>query len=67
VRVFSKHHTGNRLDFGLNELLYDVLVCRIGRVLSAVHRKELLYIDQALWQVESEFACDSGQALKDLN
>jgi len=44
-----------------------VLVCRVGRVPSAAHRKEMLYIDQALWQVESEFARSSGQALMDFN
>jgi len=67
VRVFSKHNPSTRVDFGLNELLYDILVCRVGTVQAARHRKDLLYIREALWQVESEFARDSRQALIDFN
>jgi hypothetical protein len=67
VRVFSKHYDGNRQEFGLDELLYDVLVCRVDGVASSAHGKRLLYVRDALWQVESEFARDSGQALMDFN
>ncbi|GAI69126.1 unnamed protein product, partial [marine sediment metagenome] len=27
IRIFSKSDDSNRKDFGLNELLHDVLVC----------------------------------------
>ena len=67
VRVFSKHYGGNRADFLLNELLYDISVCRVDTVPSAVHKKDLLYIRHVFWQVESEFAKDSRKALVDFN
>ncbi len=67
VRVFSKHCPDYRRDFHLNELPYDVCVCRVAVVPSAVHKKDLLYIKESLWQVESEFARDSRQALIDFN
>jgi hypothetical protein len=66
VRVFSKYNKSNRHDFGLNELLYDVTVARVGRVKSP-HNHELLYVKEALWEVESEFSHDSRQALTDFN
>jgi len=67
IRVFSKHDYSNRKDFGLNELLYDIVVCRVGEVESSVHGKRLLFIRDVLWQVESEFANDSRKALIDFN
>ncbi len=67
VRVFSKHCPDSRREFHLNELLYDVCVCRVAPVPSAVHKKELLYIKEPLWIIESEFARDSHQALIDFN
>ena len=67
VRVFSKHYYGNRADFGLNELLYDIAVCRVGTVTSSANKRTLLYVREALWQVESEFARDGRQAVKDFN
>lgn len=67
VRVFSKHHEGNRRDFLLNELLHDVSVCRVATVPAAAHKKELLYVTEALWQIESEFARDSRQAIVDFS
>lgn len=67
VRVFSKQNYSNRRDFGLNEFLYDIVVCRVGKVNSAVHKKTLYYVQQVIWQVESEFARDSRQALIDFN
>ncbi len=35
VRVFSKGCDVNRKDFGVNELLYDVLVCRVAPLTAA--------------------------------
>ncbi len=67
IRVFSKYDPTNRPDFGLNEYLHDILVCRVDSVPSARHRKELFYVKDVLWQVESEFAPDSRQALVDFN
>ena len=66
VRVFSKDYSKNRKDFLLNELLYDVCVCRVDKVVSK-QKKELYYIKDVLWQVESEFAKNSRQALVDFN
>jgi len=65
--VFSKHCPDHKADFKLNELLYDICVCRVAPVQSAVHKKELLYITDALWLIESEFARDSRQTLLDFN
>lgn len=67
IKVFSKHYDGNREAFLLNELLYDICVCRVGKVPSATHKKELYYVKEALWQIESEFAKDSRQAVVDFN
>lgn len=67
IRVFSKHHAGHRAEFGLNELLYDVLVCRVDTVLSSGQRKMLWYVKETLWQIESEFRSDSRHALYDFN
>jgi hypothetical protein len=67
VRVFSKHCPDSRREFHLNELLYDVCVCRVEAVPSAVHKRELIYIKEPLWLIESEFAKDSRQALIDFN
>ena len=67
IRVFSKHDYSNRKDFGLNELLYDIVVCRVGEVESSVRGKTLLFIKEVLWQIESEFAHDSRKALVDFN
>lgn len=67
VRVFSRHYHENRPDFGVNELLYDVTVISVETVPSAFHKKNLFFVKEALWQVESEFARDSRQALIDFN
>lgn len=67
VRVLSKHYSGNREEFGLNELLFDVLVCETGKVLSATGRTELTFVTKALWSVESELERNSRAALFDFN
>lgn len=67
VRIFSKHNYSNRQDFGLNEFLYDIVVCKVGKVQSAVQNKTLYYVREVFWQIESEFARDSRQALIDFN
>ena len=67
IMVFSKYDPSNRKDFGLNELLYDILVCRIGEVESSVHKKKICFIKEVLWQIESEFAHDTRSTLIDFN
>jgi hypothetical protein len=67
VVTFSKYHETNRTNFGLNELLYDVCVCGTSSVASCRGTSSLQYVSKVLWQVESEFARDSKQALFDFN
>jgi hypothetical protein len=67
IRVFSKSDPSNRKDFGLNELLYDILVCRVGEVKSSMHKNKLCFIKEVIWQVESEFAHNTRNALIDFN
>ena len=67
IRIFTKSDYSNRKDFGLNELLYDILVCRVGEVESSVHKKKLCFIKEVLWQVESEFAHNTRSTLVDFN
>lgn len=67
IRVFSKSDPSNRKDFGLNELLYDILVCRVGEIESSIHKEKLCFVKEVLWQVESEFAHNTRSALIDFN
>ena len=67
VHVFSKGYDGNAQDFGVNELLYDILVCRAETVMSAKQKKELRYFTECVWQIESELQRNSKQAILDFN
>ncbi len=67
IRSFSKHYYEQREEFGINEYLYDILVCEFDLVKSAKQHKDLYYIKEAIWTVESEFAKNSREALKDFN
>jgi len=67
VRVFTKSDDSHRKDFGLNEMLYDILVCRVGEVESPLHKKKLYVIREVLWQVESELAHNTRSSLVDFN
>ena len=67
IRVFVKTDGTNKKDFGLNELLHDILVCRVGEVESSVHNKKLCFIKEVLWQVESELAHNTRSSLIDFN
>ena len=67
IRVLSKHYELHRAEFGLNELLFDVLVCDTSTVHSARDSASLRYVAKALWAVESEFARDTRQAIFDFN
>jgi len=62
-RVFSKHFNENRYDFGLNELLYDILVCETDSVLSASRKYNLFYIKNAKYMIESEFDESNSKAI----
>jgi hypothetical protein len=53
--VFTKHFDENRPEFGLNELLYDVLVCDTAKTTSVQGNRELSFVKKAIWQIESEF------------
>jgi hypothetical protein len=67
VRVLSRGCEDHRLEFGLNELLYDILVCEIDHTKSPRHKKVLTFVSRAIWQIESEFAADAREALFDFN
>lgn len=53
-RVFWKGNNGNRGQFGLNELLFDISVCRIEEVPSIRKGTQLPFVSDCHWQVESE-------------
>jgi hypothetical protein len=67
IAVLSKHHEDNRARFGLNELLYDVLVCKTATTRSPLNKEKLTYVTAGLWAIESEFARDLREALFDFN
>ncbi len=67
IRLFTKSDYSHRKDFGLNELLYDILVCRVGEVESPLHKKKLYFIREVLWQVESELAHNARSSLVNFN
>jgi len=66
-RVFWKGNQRNRREFTLTEFMYDISVCEIGFVRSAAQGKQLGFIRKAIWQIESEFAKDSREALIDFS
>ncbi len=55
LRCFTRFDLSNKPDFGVNELLYDISIVRVSDVASAVLKKRLVFITDAVWQVESEF------------
>jgi len=67
VRGFSKHIGGETLEFGMSELLYDVVVLEYDFTNSGRSDKELVYVTRALWLVESELAANKREALYDFN
>lgn len=67
IWVFSRDCATHRFEFGLNELLYDILVCEVGSTTSPRHSKALTFVRRALWQIESEFAADAREAIFDFN
>ena len=68
LRVFAPSQRGNAADFGTNDLLYAIAVCRIGRgATSARKSEEFLYVAEALWQIEVAFSREWRKALFGLN
>ncbi len=67
-RVFATTQRGNAADFGTNQLLYDIAVCRIGDGKTAARKPEdFHFIAQALWQIEVDFSREWRQALYAIN
>lgn len=67
VRVLTKHYSENKGEFGLNELLFDVLVCEVATTKAAKAKKPLTYVRRGIWAVESELAKNSREAVYDFN
>jgi hypothetical protein len=68
MRVFASSQRGNAAAFGVNQLLYDIAVCRIGTGKKAARKPEdFYYIAQALWQIEVEFSREWRHALFAIN
>ena len=67
IRAFCKGCSDNKGEFGLNELLHDVCVCRVATVSSRLHQRPLAYVKDVLWQVESEFEKSGTATIKDFN
>ena len=57
IRIFSRFGRGNLQDFGTEQLLSDICVCRIGAGQTGGRQsQEFLYVAEALVQVEIELA-----------
>jgi len=58
-RVFSLYGRGNRADFGGEQLLFDLEVCRVASASSAERKQESFYVvTEALWQIEIDLSQD---------
>ena len=62
-RVFWTGNKDNKSDFGLKEMLFDMVVCRISRVTSLGNREQLPFVAKCYWQVESEFNRDNSRKI----
>lgn len=67
IRVLSRDCENHRDEFGLNELLYDLLVCEIAEVKPPRKGYPETYVRRAIWQIESEFARDARKVVFDFN
>ena len=68
-RVLSKQYVNeNHHEFGLSELLYDVLVLKVDHV-KAVRKtnSELIFVKEGVWAIESEMAKNTREMLYDFN
>lgn len=67
-RVFSAYGRGNRNDFGTEQLLFDIEVCRVACDTATNRKKEqFAYIRAAIWQIEIEFSHEWRDAIYALN
>ena len=56
-RLFWSGNDGNREEFKLNELLFDLAVCSVSTTASLQRRAQSLpFIARCHWQIESEFS-----------
>lgn len=56
-QVFWSGNFGNREQFGVNELLFDIAVCSVSATKSLqADAQDLTFIARSHWQVESEFS-----------
>ena len=63
-RVFWIRNHSNKTHFGLSELLFDITVCSVSTTLSLQRpRRELEFIADCHWQIESEFDDQSTRAV----
>ena len=66
--VFWQGNDGNKAEFGLNELLFDILVCQTETTWSMESKpKPLNFVSEASWIVESEFAENTRHILLDMS
>lgn len=65
--IFSQGCTANKKEYGVNELLFDILVCKTSTVVSPVHRVKLSCVTSALWAVESEFSNNTRSTIFDFS
>jgi len=68
IRVLSRKRPSNKEEFSVNELLYDITVCTIGKTPAKRKGFHLTFITGAIWEIESELEDgDYREALTDFN
>ncbi len=68
IRVFSQFGRGNRRDFGAEQLLSDICVCRVGAGRTGGRQsQEFLFVADVLAQVEIELSREWQRELQALN
>ncbi len=68
IRVFSQFGRGNRRDFGAEQLLSDICVCRVGAGQTGGRQsQEFLFVAEVLAQVEIELSREWQREVQALN
>lgn len=68
VRVFSPFARANRDDFGIDQLLFDIEICRVALAEAGGRQADqFAFVSSALWQIEIEFSLDWRDAIIALN
>jgi len=68
IRVLSRKRQSDKKEFSVNELLFDITVCKIGKTPAKQRGFNLTYITGAIWEIESELEDgDYREALADFN